>query len=238
MTDYFSPGDESRDMTDWDLFVCPVAEDAVSGDVEAVFEEIRRQYGFVPNLYRTLANFPPLLRASWEKLKAVMVAGPLRAVEKEAVAVAVSQGNDYEYCVRMHTRMPRQLGVDQEDIDAPLRFEWNRVNFLDEREKALLVFVHKTNGSATRPASSDLEQLRSLGTTNAELLPALATMEIYISYNKLLVALRVATDGDAQLQRLRYSESWVGHKPVYRSDPGAAYIEEKASSRFESPGGH
>ncbi|MGB5770360.1 MAG: hypothetical protein WBM32_10895 [Crocosphaera sp.] len=53
----------------------PLSIDAASDEVKAVFIEIEKAFGRVPNLFITLAHFPPLLKANWEKYKAVMLKG-------------------------------------------------------------------------------------------------------------------------------------------------------------------
>lgn len=77
-----------------------VSEDEALGRVKAVYEEIKQELGisFVPNLYKVMASNPGYLEASWNKVKAVMVAqGKIDRLTKEIIAVAVSavQGCHY-----------------------------------------------------------------------------------------------------------------------------------------------
>ncbi len=48
-------------------------------EVKDIFAEIEGTFGRVPNLFKTYANHVPLLRANWNKVKAVMGEGSLRA---------------------------------------------------------------------------------------------------------------------------------------------------------------
>ena len=72
--------------------------------VEPIFKEIEGAFGKVPNLFRTYAQFPPLLEANWNKVKAVMMGGSLSRQLKEAIAVLVSRDNGCDYCVAAHKR--------------------------------------------------------------------------------------------------------------------------------------
>ena len=77
-----------------------VSEDEAVGKVQAIYHEIRQQFGidFVPNLYRVMATNPSYLEANWNKVKAVMFApGKLDRLTKEVIAVAVSAVQGCKY---------------------------------------------------------------------------------------------------------------------------------------------
>ncbi len=88
-----------------------------SSDVKEVFSEIESTLGIVPALFRTSAHFPPLLKANWEKVKAMMMGGNLPRKVKEAVAVLVSKDNACQYCVGAHTMALKAIGVLDRKID-------------------------------------------------------------------------------------------------------------------------
>lgn len=52
-------------------------KEETSKDVQEVFAEIEGASGMVPNLFKTYPHFPPLLKANWNKVKAVMMQGGL-----------------------------------------------------------------------------------------------------------------------------------------------------------------
>jgi uncharacterized peroxidase-related enzyme len=158
----------------------------------------------VPNLYKTLAHYPPLLKANWQKIRAVMGGGALGAGTKEAIAVTISQANDCEYCVRIHSGMLRNLRIPEEEIQALMRLNWDKVHFLDVKEKALVRFTHKVNTSAPMVEQKDIQELLEAGASYGEIVHALGVMEVYISYNKVLVALRVEMERKDRAKKLSY----------------------------------
>ncbi len=92
----------------------PLLDDAAaSEEAAAVFEDIRATRGsdFINNFWRALANDPALLKATWERLKAVMGPGALDPLTKEMVYVAVSTANGCSYCVHSHTAAARAKGM-------------------------------------------------------------------------------------------------------------------------------
>ena len=104
--------------------VTPVPEDAATGQVAAVYADIKATKGldFVPNFWRVLATNPDNLELTWSRLKAVMhpeaVGRPskLSPLVREAIALAVSATNGCAYCVNSHTAALRKLGLDAEGV--------------------------------------------------------------------------------------------------------------------------
>ncbi|MEM9062805.1 MAG: carboxymuconolactone decarboxylase family protein [Pseudomonadota bacterium] len=89
-------------------------DDELSPEAREVFADIRATRGndFVNNVWRALAYDPPLLKRTWESLKAVMaVPGELDPVVREMIYIAVSTANGCEYCVHSHTAMARAKGM-------------------------------------------------------------------------------------------------------------------------------
>ena len=93
-----------------------IGDDEASEEVRAVFDDIRRTRGtsYINNFWRALANDPPLLRATWERLKVVMGErreGGLDPLTKELIYIAVSVANGCSYCVHSHTAAARAKGM-------------------------------------------------------------------------------------------------------------------------------
>ncbi len=90
----------------------------VTEEVRPIYEEIEKAFGRVPNIFKTYAHYPPLLKANWEKFKSVMMGGSLRRELKEALALVVSDANACQYCIAAHGLALQQLGFSRESIDA------------------------------------------------------------------------------------------------------------------------
>lgn len=84
-------------------------------EARAVIDDIRatRRTDFVNNFWRALANDPALLKATWERLKAVMGPGTLDPLTKEMVYIAVSVANGCGYCIHSHTAAARAKGMTE-----------------------------------------------------------------------------------------------------------------------------
>jgi AhpD family alkylhydroperoxidase len=83
-------------------------------EVKEVFDDIRatRKSDFINNIWRGLANDPPLLKRSWAQVKAVMATeGAFDPLTKELIYIAVSTANSCSYCVHSHTASARAKGL-------------------------------------------------------------------------------------------------------------------------------
>lgn len=94
----------------------PLGVDDVSDRARSIFEDFLRERGNVPNMFRTLAHHPALLETLFAHFRAVMAPGAVSTRVKECVAVAVSAGNECEYCLASHTKLARQFGVPEPAI--------------------------------------------------------------------------------------------------------------------------
>jgi len=172
--------------------VIPLPEQGQDPAVAAVFAEIQNAFGRVPNLFRTYAHHPPLLRANWDKVKAVMMQGHLRREVKETIAVLVSKDNSCNYCVAAHTAALQSLGMSPEQI-AALEQSLDATNF-NAKEAALIRFAREANRSPLAIRDAQFQSLRQSGAQDAEIVEALGVMEVFTSFNKFLDSLQVDID--------------------------------------------
>jgi alkylhydroperoxidase family enzyme len=71
--------------------------DQAQGSTREIFEGYQRERGNVPNMFRTMAHRPELLRTMIAHFRAVMAPTSLTVRLKELIAVAVSGINECAY---------------------------------------------------------------------------------------------------------------------------------------------
>jgi uncharacterized peroxidase-related enzyme len=170
-----------------------IETDAANAEVKAVYDEIEAAFGMVPNLFKTAAHYPPLLKANWEKMKAVMVEGTIPRKAKEVIAVLVSSDNDCDYCVAAHTAMLKMLGVTEEEIGFILNDKLEEAR-VEGRDAALVRLARAANSNPHAIPGTIFNDLKLAGATNAEIVEALGVMETFTAFNKFVDALEVAKD--------------------------------------------
>lgn len=74
-----------------------IGVDEASGETRRIFDLYMKERGNVPNMFRTMAHRPLLLRTMITHFRAVMSASTVDLRLKELIAVAVSGINRCEY---------------------------------------------------------------------------------------------------------------------------------------------
>ncbi len=85
----------------------------VNAENQAIFDNLEKALGFVPNLYATYAHSDNALK---NYLGLSNAKTSLKAKEKEVVNLAVSQVNECDYCLAAHTAIAGMNGFTSEQI--------------------------------------------------------------------------------------------------------------------------
>ncbi len=169
-----------------------IGKEEASKDVQEILAEIEDVFGKVPNLFKTYSHFPPLLKANWDKVKALMMRGNLSRKTKEAIALLVSKDNSCSYCVAAHTVALRSIGATEEEIKK-IEDEIEKSEFT-EKERGLISFVRKANKDPNKITDEEFEELKKTGASESEIVEALGVMELFTAFNKFLDSLNVEID--------------------------------------------
>lgn len=88
--------------------------DGVDAATGALFDEVEKNVGFLPNLYAFIGHSRNALR-SYLTFQKEQVRGTFNAREREAIYLAVSEANGCRYCQAAHTAIGRLSGFTDED---------------------------------------------------------------------------------------------------------------------------
>ncbi len=84
---------------------------------EAIFETVKKKFGFVPNLIREMAVNPAVARVYLDAQSA-LATGVLSPREQQAIQLAVAVYNECHYCRASHALGSRTAGVSAADVAA------------------------------------------------------------------------------------------------------------------------
>lgn len=175
--------------------VALIAEDAVAHPIaEQVYHEIRRELGFgmVPNLFKSMATRPEILRANWDKFRATVLAGQLPRTLKEMVGVLISQANGSEYAMRVHLHGLSALGMSDAVLQALVSDYMNCP--LPEREKQMLRFGLLAATDPLQLGDADYAALRAHDLSDGEIFELVATADLFASVNAYTDAVDLELD--------------------------------------------
>ncbi len=95
-----------------------ISEEQATGKVKEIFDDIRANFGMVPNFFRAQGGSDPdWLELNWMRWKKIM--GRQRSLDrktKELIATAVTISNNCQYCSLAHEAMALMIGASKEEI--------------------------------------------------------------------------------------------------------------------------
>jgi uncharacterized peroxidase-related enzyme len=136
----------------------------VPADAQAVLDKVGAQFGFVPNMFRTLASNPAVFDV------VMTLQGKSRtmldAKTRHSIALAVSEANGCDYCLAIHTYSSSKLGgMSIEDIDLA-----RAGSSIDPKRAAAARFAQRVIESRGQVSDEDLAAARDAGYTDPEIL--------------------------------------------------------------------
>jgi uncharacterized peroxidase-related enzyme len=157
------------------------AQSASCGARETL-EQVRKKYGFVPNLHGVLAESPTALEA-YVSVSGTLEKSSLSPVERQVVLLSVSFENRCHYCVAAHSAVAKMAGADDEVLGA-LR---NGGTLADSRLEALRNFTRKVVEKRGWVSDEETDAFFKAGFTKAQLLEvitgvALKTLSNYTNH--------------------------------------------------------
>jgi alkylhydroperoxidase family enzyme len=152
--------------------------------------------GQVSNFLGVLAGAPAVLRA-YARLRSELRQGRLPLKTQQRVALAVAEHERSEYSLANLLRTARDAGLGLDEIARARQFE-----SADEREAALLRFVHGMVDGPEVPALHLHEEALEAGWTEEQLLEAIAHVGVGVFTSLITRGGNLPLDGSAEEGRL------------------------------------
>jgi RNA polymerase sigma-70 factor (ECF subfamily) len=167
----------------------PLAEDF---EPYALF---RKEFGFVPRLFRAQSLLPRALEAEAGIAGSILIKdGALNRIQKECILMTVAAGERNVYCVTAHARMLEALGMPAHRIDRILAD--HRRAGLPEADAGLLDFALLLGRHPTWVGRRNIEALRGLGFGDRAILEAVLMTALTEFLCTLSFGLGVEPDAD------------------------------------------
>jgi uncharacterized peroxidase-related enzyme len=142
----------------------PASIDAAPVAAKPLLEAVNKQLGFVPNLFRVVANSPAALEG-YLGLSGALAKGKLPAQSRERIALAVAQINGCNYCLSAHSEMGKSFAKLSEAEIAANR----RGGSLDPKADAAVRFAAKVLRERGHVSDADVQAVRMAGYDDAQI---------------------------------------------------------------------
>ncbi|MET8783802.1 carboxymuconolactone decarboxylase family protein [Streptomyces sp. NPDC004589] len=145
--------------------------DDVPQAAQGTLDNIGAQFGFVPNMFMTLASNPTVLDVVMTLQGSL--SRVLDAKTRHTIALAVSQANGCDYCLAVHTYVSSELGgMSSDDIDLA-----RAGSSIDPQRAAVARFAQQVVKSRGQVSDADLAAVRGAGYTDPQIL-AIVTVAV------------------------------------------------------------
>ena len=141
-------------MTDFPTHTMDSAPEAARPILQASL----KSYGFVPNLYATMAEAPTILEG-YTTLSTIFSKTELSETERQIILMTNNRLNGCQYCMAAHTTLSQMAGVS-DDVVTALR---NNTPIQDKKLEALRQFSIAINKSRGWPTDLQISAFLSAG---------------------------------------------------------------------------
>ena len=156
--------------------------DSAPADAKPILQAAMKGYGFVPNLYATMAEAPAIFEG-YTMLSAIFGKTDLSETERQIILMTNNRLNGCKYCMAAHTTLSQMAGVPDEVIES-LR---NDTPIAEPKLEALRQFAIVINDSRGWPSESQIDAFFTAGYTRQNALEvilgtALKTLSNYTNH--------------------------------------------------------
>src|SRR3954471_20703056 len=171
-------------------FIDAVPEDRATGDAAAMYETDRELFGHVPNFTKGFSLRPDVY-AAWRQLNGAVKANmDLRRYELATVTAARRLRSSY--CALAHRAVLLDKFMRPDGVRALV--EGHDAPELDAVDAAVVELADKVVLDATSVTQADIDRLRSLGLTDADILDVVLAAAVRCFFSKVLDGLGIEPD--------------------------------------------
>lgn len=146
------------------MFIDGVPEDAATGALAEYYAQQRGAWGFLPNYAAALSTRPEVAQA-WNALNTTIRNGMDRR-RFELATIAAARALHSTYCTAAHSKFIRDVCGDQTTLDLLAQDPTGAA--LSQEDRLVYQFAAKVATSAESVCQNDVDQLREIGLSDAD----------------------------------------------------------------------
>jgi len=173
-------------------YVDEIEQAAADPELRGIYEQIEKNFGFVPHFFKALGPIPEAIKAQLEMNAAIMGDGALSTLVKEQIGVVVSGINSSSYCIAIHMEVLRQFGIDK-PVSRKLVTDYMNAP-VDDKTKALFRFADKLTRKPLDVDQPDADEVLRAGWSQAALRETVLTVAFFNYVNRVSFGLGLVTD--------------------------------------------
>ncbi len=166
----------------------PIPDESTLPDrLQSLFAKARERIGFLPNVFANYSYRPERFSAWFSHYHQLHEPTEhLDAADREMIAVVVSAYNRCTYCIVAHGHALAEALGDRVLADY-IATNWRHAG-LDARRSAICAYAEKLTARAHELTEADLQQLRDVGLSDAEVWDVAEIAAMYNFTNRMALA--------------------------------------------------
>jgi len=169
-----------------------VEKEEATGRVAEIYESMISTMGFIPNAFKVFSPSAHVLDKQFGNLTYFMRHKTLGGKLLAFIRLLVSEQEKCRYCIGMNSGLLLQYGVLPDQL-AEIKEDPSKAP-LDEKELQMLLFVLRVAKDSNSIEQADVDTLRNLGWTDADILDATYHATAQLGVDKIFNAFRIEND--------------------------------------------
>ncbi len=171
-------------------FIETIPKDEATGAVADLYRDDEQRFGYLPNFTKAFSSRPEAYEA-WRQLNRTIKGGmDLRRYELATLAAAAQLHSSY--CALAHGSVLLNEFMDADSLQAVVSD--HRTAGLDEADVAVMDLAERVAADATSVTQEDIDRLRSLGLSDADVVDVVLAAAARCFFSKALDALGARPD--------------------------------------------
>ncbi|MBQ4836690.1 carboxymuconolactone decarboxylase family protein [Pseudoalteromonas luteoviolacea] len=160
----------------------PIDPNIAEGETKEVLALAQKQFGGIPNAFKTLASSHVVLEA-FLGMSSPLARGSLTPALREQIALAVAGKNNCDYCASAHTAIGEMAGLSTKEMALNLKGKSQ-----ESTTQCILEFVNHILESRGQVYDIEFIKLKELKLTDAEISEIVAhtAMNIFTTYYHMI----------------------------------------------------
>lgn len=171
--------------------ICGIAPGQADESIRVFYEELEKTFHKVPNLFSTIAHYPPALRPVLDYFHAVYTKSTIPKRVLELAILRASLGIQSEYCLTLHKAFALEHGVTYDEIMS-LSEDSRHTRFSDP-ERAILDYTAQITSDA-RDVTDELFGRVRRYFSEADILNVTLLIGLVQTFGRLSDALQIPMD--------------------------------------------
>ncbi len=179
-------------MSAW-IFVTD--EQNATGELKRVYDWVKETRGSVSNVMKVHGLDPDSIRLHMSLyLHLLYGRSTLTRLQREMIAVVVSESNKCDYCITHHTEALQAHSKDRSMLENLKRLDFAN---LSPKDRAMLEYAVKLTRNPQKIMKSDLDSLKTKGFSDEEILRINLIVSYFNFVNRIVAGLGVALEEKA-----------------------------------------